>query len=154
MMNVRLTYSRLPDLERMKRNWNKTLGLFDRGEYSVAIIRAVTAVELACNWVIREELVRGLKLPSGFVDRMMVWANGPHGKYDKLILPICEGTPRFRRFKAVRKHLDKIWKERNSVVHQGQFKGKATAEGIIQAAHKVIMALIREYKPGFTLPVS
>ena len=35
------------DLENVTANWHKTLGLFARGEYSIAILRAATTLELA-----------------------------------------------------------------------------------------------------------
>src|ERR1039458_3727621 len=40
------------DPEKVFANWNKTLGLLERNEYSVAIVRAAVTVELAANIVI------------------------------------------------------------------------------------------------------
>ena len=51
-------YSERTDREKISNNLRKTLALFQKGEYSVSIIRAATTAELATNLVIRAELAQ------------------------------------------------------------------------------------------------
>jgi hypothetical protein len=134
------------DVEKIKSNWTKTCRLYQRGEYSVAIIRAVTTIELTANFIIREELQKERHLPKEFVDHLLIWANGISGKFDRLILPICRGSSKEEKFKAIRNKVATLNKERNSVVHSGQFKKKKTAGKVIKEARTIILILMREYK--------
>ena len=54
-----------------ERNWKKTHGLFTRGEYSVAVIRCGTCIELSVNFAVRQELVVKRELPLSFVDKLL-----------------------------------------------------------------------------------
>ena len=59
------------DLENVTANWHKTLGLFARGEYSIAILRAATTLELAPLCAnIETKLVLGN--PTKSVDRTLL----------------------------------------------------------------------------------
>src|ERR1022692_1350940 len=95
------------DPEKVFTNWNKTLGLFERGEYSLAIVRAAVTMELAANIVVRAELVKKRNLPVDFVDSLLKWSNGLSGKFDKLIYPILKGCPNYASFKS----LDADWRK-------------------------------------------
>lgn len=155
-MNVKnqKPYPERTDLEKIKSNWAKTRGLMsrkDKKECSAAITRAATAVELAANFVIRQELVESRGLESKFVDSLLRWANGVKGKMEKLILPICEGTHKHRLFMHINSKIVNIDNERNTVVHRGEFKSEETARSIISEAYEVITILVREYEPSFKL---
>ncbi len=145
------SYSERTDAEKIRSNWNKTIGLFEGGEYSVSIIRAATTVELATNLVIRAELVRKRKLPSDFVDHLMVWANGLIGKLNKIIFPILKGIPRHKTFKKLEKEIQQVNTERNGVVHRGEFKTREIARATIEPAHRVILGLVRPYEKKFKI---
>jgi len=77
----RTPYSKATDDEKVSRNWNKTRGLYNRGEYSVAVLRCGTCLELAVNFAIRQELVvdRGWGRTSvykltGYLESAQGWA--------------------------------------------------------------------------------
>jgi hypothetical protein len=92
-------YSQRSDTEKLESNWRKTLGLFERDEHSMAIIRAGTCAEIAANIVIRSELVQKRHLESQFVDSLLRWSNGLDGKFSHIILPLFDGTPRHAALK-------------------------------------------------------
>jgi len=143
-------YSERTDREKVESNWRKTQGLFSREEYSLAIVRAATTIELAVNFAIRQEFAPS-KLPAKFIDHL-VWANGLNGKYRKLLLPMVKGSPRHTRFKNLEADLMLVNRQRNWIVHSGQFKKKETAEEILVSAKKLIETLVSEYEKIFSLP--
>ena len=147
----RKQYNERNDIEKIESNWNKTRGLFNRGEWSAAIVRAATAAEIAANIVIREELQVKRNLEKDFVDSLMIWANGIQGKFDRLILPIVKGSQKYERFKAVKLKIGKVNNERNSIVHSGQFKKHITAKTIISLSKEIIETLVQQYSENFTL---
>src|SRR2546430_8450229 len=87
-------YSKRSDADKLPTNWRKTLGLLERSEFSMAIIRAGTCAEIAANIVVRAELIQRRQLEAAFVDTLLYWANGLQGKFSRLILPILAGTDR------------------------------------------------------------
>jgi hypothetical protein len=135
------------DPEKVFANWNKTLGLFERGEYSLAIVRAAVTMELAANIVVRAELVKKRNLPVDFVDSLLKWSNGLSGKFDKLIYPILKGCPNYASFKSLDADWRKTNKERNSVAHSGDFKTKSVAKDILSRARKVVSTMMSDYQP-------
>lgn len=148
---ARKPYSERTDIEKIESNWNKTRGLYDRGEWSGAIVRAATAAEIAANLVIREELQVKRGLEKELVDNLLIWANGIQGKIDRLILPISKISNKFRTFNAAKDKITNINKQRNSIAHSGQFKNKRTAKLIIVQSKEVIETLVQQYSEGFTL---
>lgn len=144
-------YSQRTDLEKVLSNWRKVNGLHRRNEWSSVILRATTAVELAANYVIRKELEDVRKLDSDFVNHLLRWANGILGKFDKLLLPIFIGTEFHKQLKKVKKSVEDINKERNSIAHSGQFKIKKTADKVLVECQNVINILIRKYEPEIDL---
>ncbi len=147
----RKPYSKRTDYEKISANWKKTLALFKKGEYSVSIIRAATTAELAANLVIRAELIRERKLPPLFVDKLMKWANGLQGKMDKLILPIVKNSPRNKPFKRLAKTIREVNKERNGVVHRGEFRGRKIARLTLEKVRQIVLALVTPYELRFDL---
>ena len=125
------------DPEKVFANWNKTLGLLERDEYSVAIVRAAVTIEIAANIVVRAELVEKRKLPVDFVDSLLKWSNGLAGKFDKLIYPILKETPHHETFKSRTADWRKVNEERNGVAHRGEFKTKSVADDVVSKARKV-----------------
>ena len=100
----KVPYTKRSDIEKIKSNWGKASLLFER-KYAPAIIKAVTATELAANFVIRQELEVRMKVEVRFVNHLLRWANGMQGKLDELILPICKGTDKSEVFVSLK---DKI----------------------------------------------
>ena len=84
MKKKRNPYSKRSDHGKAQTNWSKTVGLLSRKEYSPAIVRAATFLEIVSNIVVRKELVGIYKLPNDFVDSLLIWANGLRGKWDQL----------------------------------------------------------------------
>ncbi len=144
-------YSERTDIEKIKSNWNKTRGLYNRKEWSGAIVRAATAVEIAANLVIREELQVKRNLEKDFVDNLLMWANGIYGKFKWIILPILKGSGNYNIFTTATSKVDRINKERNSIVHSGQFKKSSTAKEIIILSKEVIESLVQQYEEKFTI---
>jgi hypothetical protein len=149
--NKKKPYSERTDLEKIKSNWTKTHGLFKREEYSMAIVRAATAAEIAANLVIRKELEEKRGLDFEFVDNLLIWANGIQGKFDRLILPVTKGTKKHDVFKKVKNKVSELNKERNSIAHSGQFKKESTAIKMVNLAKEVIEKLVGRYEKKFKL---
>jgi hypothetical protein len=145
-------YSERSDAEKISSNWHKTMKLFQRREYSVCVIRAATCVELAANLMVRAELIQQRGLPVGYVEHLMHWANGLGGKLQHLLIPLFDGTSKHAAIKAVSKNVLLINRERNSVAHRGEFKGKQAALKVLMSAREIALTMVRFYDSSFTLP--
>jgi hypothetical protein len=145
-------YSERSDASNIRTNWFKALGLFERGDTSACVVRAATCVELAANLVIRKQLQDKHQLPSRFVDKLLKWANGMGGKYQNILLPLFEDTPRIKSLRAIRNSIGFVNDERNRIVHSGKFTGDLTAREIMREARKVVLVLVRRYEKDFDLP--
>lgn len=139
-------YSKASDDEKVARNWNKALGLFSRSEFSVAIIRCGTCVELAVNFAVRQELVIERDLPLPFVDRLLKSANGLRNKYQNIFLPIMEEYEEHDKLKKLWKdQIEKINKERNAVVHSGEFRSESVARVVSKKTHEALQGIMDLY---------
>lgn len=145
----RIPYTERSDLDKIKSNWNKTIGLYNRGEWSGAIVRAATSVEIATNLVVREELEAKLKLDKQFVNSLLKWSNGVKGKFEHLILPLFKNSGNYSVFTASYENIKDINDTRNSIVHSGQFNKKPTAKKIMKISKTVIESLVQQYKDDF-----
>jgi hypothetical protein len=121
-------YSEKSDIEKIESNWKKVSGLFDREEWSSAVVRAATASEIATKW-----------------------ANEIQGKFDRLLLPVTKGTALHNKFKKVRSKVTEINDERNAVAHSGQFKKRTTAEKVCLNAKEVIEVIVGTYHKNYRL---
>ena len=61
-------YEDRTDLGKCQSQWRKLQGLHSRAEWSMAIVRAATAAEIAANYAIRAEFNEQSELPKEFVD--------------------------------------------------------------------------------------
>jgi hypothetical protein len=142
----RTPYSKASDDEKVRRNWSKARGLYEREEWSVAVLRCGTCLELAVNFAIRQELVEERGLPLPFVDKLLFKANGISNKYLNIYLPIMEEW-------EVHDDLKKLWgsdiskvnKERNSVAHSGEFKSEKVATKIMAHTFTAICEIMDIY---------
>ena len=142
-------YSRASDDEKVARNWRKALGLYERGEYSVSILRCATCLELAVNFAIRQELVTERKLPLQFVDKLLLNANGIHSKYQKLYLPIMAQYEVQDDLKRLwNNQIKKINAERNKIAHQGEFRRHAAAERVMADTYAALQEIMSLYGFG------
>ena len=147
MAKKKIPYSERSDIEKIESNWNKVCVLLDRKEWSSAITRAAIASEIAANLAVREELKC---LDSKFVDSLLKWANGIQGKFDRLLLPVSKGS-KHHTLKSINNKISDINKERNSIVHSGQFKKGSTAKKVTRDAKDVIETLVNIYHKNFKL---
>jgi len=145
------SYQDRTDLEKIESNWKKLSGLYRRGEWSSAIVRAATAAEIATNLVVREELENQKGIDKPFVDHLMIWANGIQGKYQKLILPAVSGKDYEQRFKDLSGDIGGINTARNAIVHAGYFTDSAPAHETIVKSRGIILAFVKQYHPSFDL---
>ncbi|GAA4175842.1 hypothetical protein [Shinella granuli] len=127
------SYSKASDDEKVARNWTKALGLYEREEWSVAILRCATCLELMVNFAIRQELVTEKKLPLQFVDKLLQNANGIHNKYQNLYLPIMAQYEEHDDLKRLwNQRIVKVNAERNKIAHQGEFRNCQAARTVLQ----------------------
>lgn len=138
-------------MERILSNWNKTLGLFSRREYSVSIVRAAVTAELTLNYVIRQELIHKHGLPIAFVDGLLRWANGIQGKIEKLYLPITKDAVDEEQLKQSCQSIRSLNSQRNAIAHRGEFRNKETAEKYISLTESEIVSLVSKYDASFSL---
>ena len=136
-------YDELTDDQKIQKNWNKSLGLYNRGEWSVTILRCATCLELAVNLAIREELAGERKLPLVFVDKLLRNANGIHNKYNNIYLPIMDEYIEVGSLKKLwSDHISKVNEERNSVAHRGEFRGQKKATEVMQHTEKSLLEIL------------
>lgn len=139
----RVPYDKLSDDEKVLKNWNKARGLYSRGEWSVAILRCGTCLELAVNFAIRQELVECRKLPLPFVDKLLRNANGIHNKYQNLYLPVMDEYQEVDSLKKLwLKTISGINEERNAVAHKGEFRSKPKATDIMEKTFAALTELL------------
>lgn len=135
----RKLYSSASDGEKVLRNWNKSKGLYTRREYSVAVLRCGTCVELVVNFAIRQELVTNHKLPLPFADTLLKNANGLYTKFQNLFLPIMEGHKKHADLKKIWKDdIIKINTERNGIAHRGEFRSQKVAKEVMKKTESVL----------------
>ena len=144
-------YDKRTDVEKIQANWTKIKGLLERKEWSSAIVRAATATEIAANLVVREEFIDGRGLEPTLVDHFLRWANGVQGKFDKLILPATKGKDQGASFHKLKKRVEDLNAERNSIVHSGSFKNSKAAKKVVVEAKAIILELLEPYYEGFEL---
>lgn len=140
----KVPYDKLSDDQKVRKNWKKAVGLFERKEWSVVILRCGTCLELALNFAIREELVSTRNLPLEFVDKLLRNANGIHNKYQNIYLPIMEEYDEGKDLKALwSESISPVNRERNAVAHRGEFRGKKKAEELMNHTYKVLIELFK-----------
>ena len=144
-MKPKKPYSQRDDTEKLKSNWTKTLGLFQRHEFSMAIVRAATCAEIAANIAIRSELIDKRGLDPEFVDSLMIWANGLRGKFDRLLMPVTKGTHIHAVLKRHQKEAFALNDTRNGIAHQGRFVVYETAEKSLALAHSLCIGIAKAY---------
>lgn len=141
--STRIPYDKLADDEKVRKNWHKAIGLYEREEWSVAILRAATCLELAVNFAIREELVSCRKLPLPFVDKLLRNSNGIHNKYQNIYLPVMEEYEEVEKLKELWKsNISPVNGERNAVAHRGEFRSKSKAKEAMSHTYKALLELL------------
>jgi len=131
---VKKSYEERTDLERIQSQWRKLTGLHSREEWSAAIVRAATAAEIAANYAIRNEFKARSKFDEKFVNDQLRWANGIAGKIDRLLLPLFDGRKQHKIVQPLKAVAEKINKDRNAIIHQGEFRDEEEASAVIAQA--------------------
>lgn len=153
-MGLSKPYAERDDLERLASSWVKHQGFMARGEWSAAIIRAATAVEIATNIAIRHELQINRKLEREFVDSLLHWANGLDGKINKILKPLPIEEQKRNVINTIRPKLNMITEKRNQVVHSGNFMNKKEANDVHGRAEGFIDALVGLYHAGYSVTIA
>ena len=136
-------YSMARDDEKVARNWTKTRGLYQRGEYSAAVLRAAISLELMVNYAIREELVGVKGLPLAFVDKLLRDANGITRKFTGIFLPIMEEYEEHDRLKQIwNGPIKKVNERRNRIAHGGEFDNESRVRETLNDAHSAITEIM------------
>jgi hypothetical protein len=145
-------YKEQTDLEKIRSQWNKLSGLRSREEWSAAVVRAATAAEIAANFAIRREFEARSQFDAEFVDSLLIWANGIEGKINRLLIPLCKGIqPKAEELKRLKSNAEQINKDRNAVVHRGEFRRESQSRDVVTHAETFVKGLIRLYEPSFKL---
>src|ERR1017187_4518420 len=147
----RKPYIKRSDPQKLKTNWERTLSLMQSRHFSSAVVRAATCAEIATNIVIRRELVDDRRLDKEFVDNLLVWANGIHGKFVRILIPLFRDSPRKVEYEAILSEVKAINKARNDVVHSGYVSDKKPAEDLIRQARDICLRIVQPYLPEFSL---
>ncbi len=151
-MKARKTYDQRTDLEKIQSQWNKATGSLHTDEqWSAAMVRAATAAEIAANFAIRREFESRSQFDNRFVNSLLRWANGLAGKIDRLLLPLHQRNNKRKVIQKLKGIGEEINRERNAIVHQGQFRNSTDAAVVIKHSREFIETLVRLYQPGFAL---
>lgn len=150
-MPKKIPYAQRTDVEKIKSNWSKTRGLYKRKEYSMSVVRAAIAVELAANLAIRAHYSQAGTHTPEEVNNLLRAANGLRGKFQKHILKFTKNTAEKASTKVLNNLCQEINDQRNSVCHSGVFKQKKEAKQVIDQAHQVATALVTKHEPTFAI---
>lgn len=145
-------YDDRSDLEKLQSQWSKIRGIFEREkEWSAAIVRAATAAEIAANISVRKRFEAESQFSGGFIDSLLVWANGLDGKFKRLIVPSEHDEHRRATLVALKRHVETLNKRRNDIAHRGVFSSAKEAKKLVEIARSIAMTLVQPWEPTFTL---
>lgn len=142
-------YEQRTNAEKVETNWIKTRGLFDREDWSLAIVRAAICLELAADlavYVILFEQYETAKIKS-----LLRACRGINKKFKNYILPSAVGTDLEQATQSLFDRASEVSRERNRICHGGTFLNDAEATAHLATAHGVLVPLVRRYEPDFTL---
>jgi hypothetical protein len=145
-------YQELSDFKKLKKQWHKLSGLRSREEWSAAVVRAVTAAEIATNIVVREEFAARSKFDKKVVDAFLKDANGIQGKVNRLLKALLAARP--SEHAAIAKNYRKIEaavKKRNDIAHAGEFCSAKDARAHIAASKVFVEAMVALHYDDFSL---
>ena len=141
-------YRKRSDAERLLSQWNKINGLCENREWSAAVVRAATAVEISLNMAARRMLPYANNDEKQALDKKLKDANGMLGKFKKILLPNEQDKDKKRSLTDLRDQLLELNDKRNSIVHSGAFCYKSTARKLIGSAQAAIQCITLAYAPN------
>jgi hypothetical protein len=147
----RKPYAERSDVEKIESQWKKIKGLHTDRQASAAIVRAGTAAELAANFSIRREFKKRSDFDDAFVDKLLRWANGLDGKVNRLLIPLFAGKSQEGIVRGLKAVAERINRDRNAIVHQGEFRNRKKAAAIIKDTRHFVETLIGIYRANFRL---
>ena len=147
-----IPYDERTDDQKLESNWRKASRLYERRDWSAAIMRAATSTEIAANIYVRHFLVTEHKLPHSYVDALLVSANGLDGKFKRLIRPAAEHRGTWQVFKPLQKRIEALHDHRNGIAHSGHFKDENDAKEAFICGLEIIRALAPNESKKLLLP--
>lgn len=147
-----IPYEDRSDVDKIRSQWTKLVGLHSRTDWSAAVVRAATACEIAVNFAIRREFGVRSQLSDEFVDGLLYWANGLSGKVNKLLLPLLKDQEKYETIAALCNHAQAINTTRNAIAHQGGFCSDEEATALIARCRQFVEGVVTTYEPAFALP--
>lgn len=139
-MARRRPYFERGTLERAKTNLRKTAGLFEKREYAMTVVRAVTVVELFLDGILEDRLRLVFASPKlvGAMLRRLTFEEKHSLLMKELfgfsLAEMCEDEVRA---------LPAIRRERNDIVHRGTFSKWASAERAMNVAFPIVKKVNR-----------
>jgi hypothetical protein len=152
MAKKKKPYNDRSDLEKLRSQWKKISGIFDRNhEWSAAIVRAATSAEIAANIAVRKRFESESGFSTSFVDSLLIWANGLDGKFRRLIIPAEPDADQKKELNGLKKRAEKLNDKRNEIVHRGAFASEKEARALVEVAREIVLALVLPWEPKFSL---
>ena len=147
-----IPYEQRTDADKIRSQWTKLSGHHSRTDWSAAVVRSVTACEIAVNFAVRQEFTTRSQLSAQFVNGLLLSANGLSGKVTKLLIPLLEGEDKFEAINRLCRHVQPISTKRNAISHQGAFCSETEATALIEQCRQFVEGVMAAYDPLFTLP--
>lgn len=126
--------------EQMETNLRKTKKLLDKKEYSTAIVRSITTLDLYVTGLIKKSLQE--KLSEKMTKSVLAKYRNLPDKL-KLLMEECYGFSAAKEFPNEYNQLNKDIQIRNQIVHDGRFSKKSTAGKAVKNVENLIY-LIRD----------
>ncbi|MEQ1521496.1 MAG: hypothetical protein ABL936_09530 [Aestuariivirga sp.] len=140
-------YKERSDSEKLLAQWNKIQALCRRRDWSAAVIRAATAVEVCLNLAARKVTPNTSLEEKENLDEKLRKANGMLGKFKEILIPTESDVTRKQNLVNLRDQIVDLNDKRNAIVHSGEFCNKRVSRQLIHEAQTVIRSIIAIYAP-------
>jgi len=144
-----IPYRQRTDAQKIETQWGKAVGLLNRGDWSAAVVRAVTATEISANLAIRDEYQRQGELSSVDVDKILTDSNGLKGKM-KVLRKLLDDQGK-ARVAALERRMQDACGKRNAIVHSGEFCDEEEARRLVENCGRFVVQVVGTYLTGFEL---
>lgn len=135
------------DVEKLQTQWIKASGLLKREDWSAAVVRMSTAMELAANLAVIEELTRRPDVTKPTPDRVP-WLY-MENKFETLLNLLPEAQ---REIVAnLKPSVIAAYNKRNDIVHRGEFCAKEEAHLHAATCAQFVPAVVRFRRVDFVL---
>lgn len=142
-------YDQRTDAEKVETNWIKTRGLFDREDWSMAVVRAAISLELAADLAVYVILRDRYERPK--IRSLLKACSGINKKFKDHILPSVAGTAHEQETRDLFDGASIVSRQRNQICHNGIFLDEADATTLIATTYRVLELFVRRYEPTFWL---